>query len=660
MRTIEVARKLAELGRKEDAQQGYYLALQKMDKEELEPKEQLEAASYLFFSKWDHRLPFTIFVSLYNQGHFQDELMNLMLQAFYLPNVQRQRKQYERNCRALTRYPYFFRDGFPDFDDLPILFFPFDDKGFVPFIQAENRFGEYVNFNDPVIDRYFFKDLENPILAKDVFSQYQLEYLHDNVRKSEWVGKGNHIYLHYTDWIQFCGYLPCLDFVSLLKEKKFVFLVEEEISQYPIDFKARFGIDYSQFPVRPIGIREVNRLIWHTQLSAHNGGDFFNEIFYGHPNLLAYESVMFDSVKDAIKSQRKGLKENSTNTARIVQELVHLQHPTDKDILVAAFLNDDEVGGNVRGDSRIVPALFFQPHFSNVLCSINLNDTQDKAIILSNQYEEVSQSPIFNQFKYVKTFTPMRRITTSYGASVHFMYERTKECEWESVMPDAFTERLLNRTFMVDKWDKLFRDSILVRFEDGKLNPKATFTALAEFLDIPYTESMTYCSGKTGLNPESYKGNALGFDPAPVYRTYDDYVDDDDRCLLEYFMRDVYEAYGYDFHYYHGEPVDMDWVKEKLEGFHHLDHLIVETAQHHLERDTSENSVILFKDAVYEKGNENQLIVENRLNDYKKNRLKVTENLLKNLQFVNKQGQPLQFMKKLELDPALLEQPLYH
>ena len=28
----------------------------------------------------------------------------------------------------------------------------------------------------------------------------------------------------------------------------------------------------------------------------------------------------------------------------------------------------------------------------------------------------------------------------------------------------------------------------MVRFEDGKLNPKATFTALAAFLDIPYTE----------------------------------------------------------------------------------------------------------------------------------------------------------------------------
>ena len=39
----------------------------------------------------------------------------------------------------------------------------------------------------------------------------------------------------------------------------------------------------------------------------------------------------------------------------------------------------------------------------------------------------------------------------------------------------------------------------MVRFEDGKLNPKATFTALAEFLDIPYTESLTVAHPSVGM-----------------------------------------------------------------------------------------------------------------------------------------------------------------
>ena len=80
-----------------------------------------------------------------------------------------------------------------------------------------------MNFREPIIDRYFFADLEQPVLAKDVFSQYQLEYLHDNVRKSEWVGRENHIYLHYTDWEIFCAHLQCLELQPLLSEKSWSF-----------------------------------------------------------------------------------------------------------------------------------------------------------------------------------------------------------------------------------------------------------------------------------------------------------------------------------------------------------------------------------------------------------------------------------------------------
>ena len=661
MRTIELARKLAEMGQKEDAQKGYFLALQK--EEDLDPKEELEAASYLFFSKWDYKLPFSIFISLYNRGFFQAELMNLMQQAFYLPNVQKQKKQYERNCRALGKYPYFFHQEFPAFEELPILFFPFDEKGFIPYFQEENRFGDYIDFNDPVIDRYFFKDLEKPILAQDVYSQYQLEYLNDNVRKSEWVAKENHIYLHYTDWDRFCAYLQCLDFTPLLKEKKLVFLMEGEISQYPIDFKAQFGIDYSQYPVKPVGIREIKKMIWHTQLAAHNGGDFFNEIFYGHPNLIACESVMFDRVKELIQNQRQELQKiqrGKKASTSILEELASLKKPTDKDLLVAMFLASGGISGDNRGGERIVPALFFQPHFANMVYRPRLNQTGDQVILVSEQYEDIHTSPLFQQFKYIKTFTPMRRPTTSYGATVRFSERMTsRDTEGDKVVSDVLTARLLNRSFMVDKWDRLYRDSVLVRFEDGKLNPKATFTALAEFLDIPYTESMTYCSGKTGLNPESLKGNDLGFDPAAIYRTYDEYVNDADRSLLEYFLRDAYQEYGYDFYYYHGEKVDMDWVREKLEGVSNLDRRIRETTRRAIDRQ-SKNGAIVLDGIAYEHEEGCNLAVQRALDNVYRDRLRTTELLLKKPVFVNKDNQPLRLMKKLELDPALLEQPLYH
>ena len=649
MDTIEIARRLAELGQTEEAQAAYSLVLQ--EAAERNPELELEAASYLFFSQGNYQVAYTAFVSLYNRGFYQTELMDLMTQAFYLPNAEDQKKRYARNCAALAKYPYLFREDFPDFEALPVQFFPFNDEGYIPFFKAEHRFGAYVNFNDPVIDRYFFRDLDKPVLARDVFSQYQLEYLNDNVRKSEWVGRENHIYLHYTDWTTFCAYLQCLELRPLLSEKKLVFLMEGEIEQYPIDFHARFGIDYAQYPVRPIGIGEVTRMIWHTQLAAHNGGDFFNEIFYGHPNLLSYESIMFDNIQKAVAEVKANWRRVDWLTPRLRRQLSRMKRPTDKDFLVALFLDRQDISGSLDHGSRIAPALFFQPHFSNMIYDIRESELKGAPMLYSEQYEAIRTSPLFHGFRYIKTFTPMRRITTSYAASVRFMLDREAQGEEVKVVPDVLAERLVNRSFMVDQWDRLYRDSVLVRFEDGKLNPRATFTALAEFLDLPYTESMTYCSSRKGIDPESLKGNARGFDPATVYRTYDEFANDEERAFLEYFLRDAYEYYGYDFHYYQGEPVDEAWIEQKIRGFTCLDGYIEKSYQ-----DVVQSMEISFKNG------ETPIDVTAvaPIPGYQSNRRRIADFLLRGLRFVNKQGQPLKMMKPLKLDPALLEQPLYH
>lgn len=649
--TIDLARRLAELGQKEDAQQAYLLVLQQAA--ENQPELEMEAASYIFFSEGDYQIAYTTFVSLYNRGFYQAELMDLMTQAFYLPNVEVQKKCYKKNCERLGHYRYLFRKDFLAFEDLPILFFPFNDEGYIPYYKAENRFGEYVNFNDPVIDRYFFKDLENPILAKDVYSQYQLEYLNDNVRKSEWVGRENHIYLHYTDWAIFCAHLQCLSIYSLLRDSKQVFLIEDEISQYPIDFKERFGIDYSKYSVKPIGIREVNRLIWHTQLATHNGGDFFNEIFYGHPNLMSFESIMWDLITKKIDDERIALKKNKNINSFIRMQLAQIKYPTDKDILVAIFMNNLFISGGLDRNSRIVPAIFFQPHFSNMLYEIKVSADSGKTLLYSEQYESLRTSSLFQQFKYIKTFTPMRRITTSYAATVRFMQDKSMQ-DFEGVLPDAVSERVLNRSFMVDRQDRLYRDSVLVRFEDGKLNPKATFTALAEFLDIPYTESMTYCSSSEGINPESLKGNVRGFDPATVYRTYDEFANDAERAFVEYFMRDAYEYYGYDLQYYKGELVDDEWLKEKIKGFTCLNSYIRKT-WHEMLRTADKYK----KDGVIDEA-AIRADIQRVIDEHDANRMRIAQLLMAGLRFVNKQGQPLHMMTPLRLDPALLEQPLYH
>ena len=659
MTSMELARRCAELNEQEQARRAYGLALG----EELAPEEELEAASYIFFAKGDYKIAFTHFVSLFNRGYFQGELLDLMSQAFYFPNLDKLEKQYKKNVKALSAYPYLFRKDFPAFEDLPIWFFPFDNKGYIPYYPDQSRFGDYVDVNKPVVDRWFFKDLSKPVLAEDVYSQYQLEYLNDNVRKSEWVAKENHIYLHYTDFMTFCAWLQVLNFKPLMNDQKLVFLMEEERERYPIDFQKEFGIDYSEYTPKPIAVREIKKLIWHTQLSSHNGGDFFNEIFHGHPNLLHDASIMMSNISQATHEALKSMEKDPSAKIQINGVLQNIVHPNEKDLLLTAFLGEGRGGENLDQASRIVPALFIQPHFSNMDHTFKFDTKADGFVISTNAQDAVHNSPIFKNFKYIKTFTPLRRPTTSYSATIKFMltYQEEEEEKKLTVVGDDLIQRIVNRNYMVDPQDRMYRDSRLVRFEDGKLNPTATFTALAEFLDIPYTESMTYCSNNSGRDPESLKGNDRGFSTAPVYRTYDEYCDDADRALLEYFLQDVYKTYGYDFHYYQGEPVDKKWVMSHFDGAKVLNKLMVETHRELFtqkiaedgEKTGNKKSEEEIEESV-ERGIEGLCRITNH------DRELVTDLLLTGVPFVNRKGQPLQMMKALELDPELLEQPLYH
>ena len=322
---LDIARRMAELGEQGHAVTAYTLAL--ADARDRQPDIELEAALYLFENGGNYKVAYDAFRSLYRRGFQRETLLELMTQAFYQPNIKLLKNRYEKNCRLLRKYPYCFQQDFPAFEELPLRFYPYDDQRYIPFTAETETFGEPLDLRHPVVSRNFFHNLEKPVLAADVYSQYELEYLRDNVRKSEWVGRENHVYLHYTDWGIFCAYLQILSLRPLLEEEKLVFLIEDEISQYPIDFKSRFGIDYSQCLVKPIGIREIHRLIWHTQLSSHNGGDFFNEIFDNHPNLIAVESVMLYHLRNQVEQFRKLLSGGPTQPPAQSDGQGHLRGP---------------------------------------------------------------------------------------------------------------------------------------------------------------------------------------------------------------------------------------------------------------------------------------------------------------------------------------------
>ena len=152
---------------------------------------------------------------------------------------------------------------------------------------------------------------------------------------------------------------------------------------------------------------------------------------------------------------------------------------------------------------------------------------------------------------------------------------------------------------------------------------------------------------------------AGGFDTAPVYKTYDNFVNDTERYYIEYFMRDVYARYGYDFQYYDGAPVDEAQARELIAGFTTLNGYIRETW-----KKVAESVAVLKKNGETvppEKMEQaRRELTDGHIRKLEKERMKIAGVLLREPKLVNSEGQPLRFRPMLELDPALLEAPLYH
>lgn len=674
MSAIELARRLAELGDAETAIKIYEAALKE---DGTAPMDRMEAACAVLQYSENYKAAYDTFLALYREeAELRGNIFGILTEAFYVPNVKKQEKRYKKNCKLLKSYPYIFRKDFLPFEELPVQFYPYDDDGVLPFYKDEERFDTYTDINEPRIKHYFFRDLEKPIFAQDIFSQYELEYLKDNVRRSDWIARENHIYLHYSDWSTFCSWLTQLDLKPLLEDEKFVFLIEDEKSLYPIDFKERFGIDYSQCPTKPLHIQEVTRLIWHTQLGTHNGGDFFNEILHDHPNIIYDDSLMFYDMQEAAEifcyNAEKIIASKGALTwspdireqfdAPVLHQISNLKTASKKDAWVAFFMGSKgRYKRFYHEHARIVPPLLIQPHFH--YSETDWSQHPSGRIAISNKnYRKLMNFGIFEQFKYIKTFIPLRRPTISHTSTMSFMkhiskppefYEKVAEMEKRPVFPtisDNVLITITNRNMMGAEHDRVYKDSCVVRFEDAKLNPTATFTALAEFLDIPYTESMTYCSNDNGKMV-----GGIGFSTAAVYRTNDEYCDNYERKLIEYLLKDVYQAYGYDFMYHDGKEMTFEEVKALLEKCKtNFDYLI--------ESNWNVKSLI----------GKHYEVPPEKLDDYMKERINyilevnkdfrrlVAEMLSYTNEFCNTDGDPLHLVPLLNPVPELLEQPLYH
>lgn len=577
-KSLELARKMAAIGNRDQACQLYKAGL---GLQESRDSSTVEAASYLLEYDDDYRIGYSVLIEAFQDQVAKDHTFDLLAQVFYYPNLDIYAGNYAKNVEALTQYPYLFDRDFPDFDQLTTRYFFYDHGQFLPYDGVADDFLPLVEPRKPLIDRWFFQDTGQPLLVEDIYNGYHLEYLQDMVRKSEWCGRDNHIYLYYQSFDQFAAFLQVVDLAPLLAEEKFVFLFEDQRSLYPLDFKGRFNLDYSTMATRPIGVREVKKVIWHIQTLSHTGGDFFNEILDFHPNILSLASAMHDELEKGYRFFKEnyyrrgffwdkgdlkgeftlgGLDQKYNLFPGIMRRLRGIKNADKKDWFVALSLTVAEMIDQPL-DLAIVPAILYQPHFHNNTTTIE--DGEESCKITNETYEAIKKDPLINQFKYIKSLATVRRFTTSLGGTYRFAFnsamKEIQEAGNIATILHFLKDLLANRNLYTDPSHPLFADIRAIRFEDGKLNPRATLLALCEFLDTPWHDSLLTTTVMGEHREYNVQGSvSKGFDLHPVYNRYEDYLSPEDMYIIELVLENRLAQYGYKPLVYDGKAHSLE------------------------------------------------------------------------------------------------------
>lgn len=438
-------------------------------------------------------------------------------------------KYYVKNSELLSKYPYIFRKDFREVDN--------------------NSFEDDMNGHK----KTFFHDLSKPLFIENEYNESNLKYLYDNVRNSEDFGEDNHVYLYYDSFDKFCYYMNYIDFESLLESEKFIFLFEAEKSNYPIDFKTRFSLEYNKKNVKKMSLEDVDRLTYIIGY-MHGGTGYITSVLNENENvffinLFALNKAMDDNARQfyytMIMNNEEYIKSNDfiefacryqgymgifdisytelnnrkkidnpknfiSNIKRLCGDREFIKGTEAFKIMLLSILYERKPNYN----PRVKPVFLFDAHVWRTNVYVNL----------------------LQQFKELKLLSPFRN-PLALIASVY----RAGLMNAENQIIPCLTSLYEHYDFLQEHYlDKLS----VVKFEDAKLNPKTIFKLLCEYLDVPYSNKMfkeaKYEHEVTGRVNSRFNLEALNKDVSDVLSEFDQF-------RLKLFYAPILKTYGYDY-----------------------------------------------------------------------------------------------------------------
>ena len=561
-----------------------------MDKElELQFEEAIE-----LFDTQNYYEAILKFIELYQKNYKKEEILNILDEACYNPNLKEMKENFENNIDIFEKYPFVIGRNSCNFESLPYRLYMLNETEFYIFDLKTKEFTEIYKIYDE--SEYFLKEMNSELFFENEWNQYKLKFLNENVRKSEDIAMDNHIYLFYDSFFSLSKLFLTMDCSNLLEEQKFVFIVGKENKTYPIDFYKVFGIDYSCYEKTRLKVDDIKRIIFGWKITNASGTSFLADILDFHPNLLTIPDVLMSyypkfykenlngkSVSEAI-SFLKNISDDDERKSFIMTILDHKnkefsgeissekfllslenclqekKYPTAKEWLIGIYLAYSECH-NREFYNRIIPAVFVYPH-------------DDMYYISNINKEDINfYFNIILQFSWHKIISIIRDPIPHAGSVIRFMtttHPRARDEDGNILMDPLYCMGfavILPKDFYFVKEHPLYKDMGVVRFEDLKLNPKATLTSLAEFLNIPLTDSM-YRTTKCGLVNKGIDTAGVlfeGFDPAPVYKTYTQYLSVFDKYRIELLLRHLFIDYGYHPRYYDNQEFSYEEILKMME-----------------------------------------------------------------------------------------------
>lgn len=480
----------------------------------------------------------------YAKGQRDAAVLCDLKEGFWKPNLDEMERTFQKNVVFLEQYPFLLTKRFLAPTENDCLLFPLTDKLFYCLDQRRQILCP-LTVESERETKYFFKDLDQPLFVENEYNLYNLQFLRDNVRRSEDFAGDNHIYLYYEDVEAFSVLLYYGDMEELCAGKKFVFLIGNEKELYPLDFKERFGIDYDKMEPQKLRIEEMQRIcFWYKRgYSGTNFGvDLLNHnryivMWYGSE--LFYQSFVKNHPLFETNFPEKVMKD----TAKVytIQSLISLYHHRDMKWGVVDFsdfiqwLKDSRIHQFTLPDlfrayfiykyhknkphvnPRIVPTILWEPH-------VNTVDIHD---------------PLILGFPYRTVLNSVRDPIKTIGR----IYQREGS---------IFIAQYLAIGLSMNK--ELRKDYYSFRLEDAKLYPLETCRALCEALNLPYDPDMLNSDKEYGgINGEPA---VRGFDTAPLHRNVDAVLSQFDQCRLQIFFDSILKHYGYSTFDFEECPMD--------------------------------------------------------------------------------------------------------